>query len=832
MTFLESALHYAEKGFSVLPLIPGWKTPACKHGFHDATTDINSINRWWQENPKYNIGIRCGQGFKILCLDVDKKKDKNGFNWLLGKADLPNTIVQITPSGGKQFIFQMPEEALKSSADEIFKGIDIRADDGYFVAPPSVLIKRSGYDYEGSYEWVTDQGPDEITPTTIPEWLLDEIRATMPEINTDDDPIHNESLVPIINIIKTYDMKLKKLKTGILSGAHPTHGSDNGMNFRIDPNKNQWACYRHRKPNGKFVGGGSLHLIALLEGILQCEECVPKALAGDRYKRVLDIVQKKFGISIDKFNEETADDIIFHIDKLKGLEDKIKLIYELKKLAKRMAKLKEKEYLPILSYIKTNFKITQMEMKAIRLEIESAIQDCRKKTFPVEMNFDNDSFGRPLSTDKNLMEILYNDPNLKECFKKDTFANEIVVMRGDVWCVCYHHFPRPLKNDDMNQVKMYLMNKYNIEFRKKAIEECVASVAVKNNYDPLIDYLNSLKWDGMPRLETWLTDTCKVEDNIYHRWISKLTLVSAVARAYVPGTKFDHVIILAGDQSLMKSNLIETLAGEWFVVLTLNEKDRDSIQKMQGAWIIELAEGMPFKKKDLDELKMFITSRKNKERFAYKEIMETYDRRSIFIMTINPQPSGYLADPTGNRRFLPIRLEHDIDIEYIKRNRDQLFAEAIIEYKNGFRIYIDKDKDEEIIKYLKEEHSEAETKDDWEEIITRWLITKKVVLKNKSDGHIYEQFVEIPEMVSCLDIYVQVFAGDLLQYDQNKQGRRIGNALRRIGAEYKSKREGNKVFRGYWIKDLADKLAKLNEKYVETQADTIIKTQEDIGWGK
>jgi putative DNA primase/helicase len=242
---------------------------------------------------------------------------------------------------------------------------------------------------------------------------------------------------------------------------------------------------------------------------------------------------------------------------------------------------------------KEAFKLNVSDLKIIKLTVGGL----RKKASKIVM--DTDEMGNPTPTDKNALLIMDEDENLAGVFRKDLFSGMINVMAGDRWCLSDKKFPRTLKNDDIFQIKRYIIDKYGLQYKQAAIDEAITSSAVKNNYDSLNDYLNGLKWDGVPRVDNWMVEACGVKDNEYHKWVGKLFLISAVKRAFNPGIKYDHVIVFAGAQGSLKSTMIEELAGEErYSCMKLDEKDKEIIQKMQGRWIIELGEGVPLRKKD------------------------------------------------------------------------------------------------------------------------------------------------------------------------------------------------------------------------------------------
>ena len=96
------------------------------------------------------------------------------------------------------------------------------------------------------------------------------------------------------------------------------------------------------------------------------------------------------------------------------------------------------------------------------------------------------------------------------------------------------------------------------------IDKAVQTYAYEDKRNELTDHLDSLIWDGVPRLDTWLIDYCNTEDNLYTREAGKCWLLAAVSRAYVPGTKFDHCLILQGKQGYFKSTVFSNIGGNLF----------------------------------------------------------------------------------------------------------------------------------------------------------------------------------------------------------------------------------------------------------------------------
>ena len=155
---LEHALRYVLLGWRVFPLLPGSKRPAIEAWPNQATVDRITLNQWFNGEPR-NLGIATGAGSCLLILDVDPR---HGGDETLAKlvdthGPLPDTVECLTPSGGFHSYFRYPRNvAIRNSAGKLGPGLDIRAEGGYVVAPPSTLNGRR-------WEWEASSDPLEAT---------------------------------------------------------------------------------------------------------------------------------------------------------------------------------------------------------------------------------------------------------------------------------------------------------------------------------------------------------------------------------------------------------------------------------------------------------------------------------------------------------------------------------------------------------------------------------------------------------------------------------------------------------------------------------------------
>ncbi|MCK1615438.1 hypothetical protein IVA96_01750 [Bradyrhizobium sp. 159] len=211
---------------------------------------------------------------------------------------------------------------------------------------------------------------------------------------------------------------------------------------------------------------------------------------------------------------------------------------------------------------------------------------------------------------------------------------------------------------------------------KDKIADAVALIGERCSYHPVRDYLASLRWDGVERLDEWLVKYAGAEDTPLNRAFGRKILSAAVRRVMQPGCKFDAMLVLEGAQDLGKSSLIRTLCHDenWFTdQLEVGADAKATIEKTSGSWIIEMPELDGMGRRDTNRVKSFITTTRDRSRLAYGRYAVTRDRQFVLFGTTNE--SQYLSDLTGNRRFWIVRASH-IDPPGLAEARDQLWAEA------------------------------------------------------------------------------------------------------------------------------------------------------------
>jgi len=251
---------------------------------------------------------------------------------------------------------------------------------------------------------------------------------------------------------------------------------------------------------------------------------------------------------------------------------------------------------------------------------------------------------------------------------------------------------------------------------KDTYEDVLTVEAHKNLSNPIMAYLDGLKWDRRERLKTWLCYYLGAEHSPYTETIGHAFFIALVARIFKPGCKQDYMLILEGPQGAYKSLACETIAGEFFSDhLPDLREGKDVSQHLQGKWLIEIAELSALSKAEAAHMKAFLTRRVERYRQSYGRREVTQPRQCVFIGTTNDE--CYLRDATGGRRFWPVKIG-SIDLGALADDRDQLFAEAVHLFKAGVRWWPDKEFE---ARYIAPEQEARMVIDPWIEPITKHL---------------------------------------------------------------------------------------------------------------
>lgn len=320
--------------------------------------------------------------------------------------------------------------------------------------------------------------------------------------------------------------------------------------------------------------------------------------------------------------------------------------------------------------------------------------------------------GRPISNLFNL-EIIINSPPIAP-IRLNTITNTVS-----------HPKKSPLNvpgDGAVHALRVYCEVKHKFRPSAQDAKSAISSASERNAYSPVVDYLKSLKWDGTARISDLLLTVAGAQGHDgYIRAATRKFFVAAVQRAINPGCKVDTMLILQGEQGAKKSQLIAALGREWYSAMHLDAASKDTILYMHSAWIVEIDE-LAHRRKDVEAQKALLSRASDLIRKPYAAVTENLPRSCILVGTTNE--TDILSDPTGARRFWPISVNGTIDIDYVKRNRDQLWAEAYQAALAGEAWWVDGDEtalfSAEAVYY-----EEPSSVDDMMGNIRAWMLQKK-----------------------------------------------------------------------------------------------------------
>lgn len=339
----------------------------------------------------------------------------------------------------------------------------------------------------------------------------------------------------------------------------------------------------------------------------------------------------------------------------------------------------------------------------------------------------------------------------------------------------------PLGDNDIIHCDYFLQN-IGLAGAVQSTRAAIYAAARKNSIHPARDYFNALKWDGTPRLDEWLIKYCfcTQDDQEYVRAVGRTWLIAAVKRVYEPGCKFDHMLILEGDQSVGKSTTLKAMASfgqddgetsyfnDTFRIKNLENKDE--LAKLRGVLIVELQELAGFNKQDRDALTAFVTTVQDEYRRPYGFENEKYPRQFVLAGTYNPV-AGIFSDPTGYRRYWCVTVTKKIDIDGLKQAREQIWAEAVHRYKAGESLVLSES-------LYKKAHEAGHAR----RIVDDWTVDVLNAFGNKN-------FMEVRDIMQQMGIEIR---GRTQQ-----ESRRISNILKSEGYSRVQKRVGSKTVWGW-----------------------------------
>lgn len=334
--------------------------------------------------------------------------------------------------------------------------------------------------------------------------------------------------------------------------------------------------------------------------------------------------------------------------------------------------------------------------------------DCHHKT------------GMPLPTASNVELILTHGP-WRHVLAYDAFGNTEVVRRALPWRERERagRSYEPWLGADDKRLQHWFSKVYGIN-SAKTIQNAFTEVVHKNTFHPIKAYIESGKWDGVPRAERLFVTYLGAADTHYVRQVTRKMLLAAVARLYRPGCKFDQMLVLVGPQGAGKSSLLAKLGREWFSDSLRTFENKEAGEHLQSGWIFEIGELSAMKRVEVEEVKAFLSKTEDRYRVAYDRQVSEFPRKCVFFGTTNTR--DFLRDATGNRRFWPIEVVPEraelIHWDHLGDEEvSQIWAEVVSWFRAGETLELDS---EARVEAEKQQAAHMES-DPREGIIQEWL---------------------------------------------------------------------------------------------------------------
>jgi hypothetical protein len=321
-----------------------------------------------------------------------------------------------------------------------------------------------------------------------------------------------------------------------------------------------------------------------------------------------------------------------------------------------------------------------------------------------------------------------------------------------------------ISDDGILALRQLLSDRFGVDF-EKYVRDAVKSLALEHCFDPVADMLDAAQanWDGVTRLDRMAADHFNCEDTPLNSACVRKTMIAAVARVRQPGCKFDTITVLEAPEGWNKSTAWRVLAGdENFSDEKIIGKDSREVQEqLAGIWIHENAELAGMRKAEVETVKAFASRPVDRARPAYGHFLKAQPRHSIEVGTTNG--SEYLQSQSGNRRFWPMRVLRDIDLEKLKADRLQLWGEAAHYQSKGESLTLD----EAMWEAAGIEQEARRVKDPWED----WLAKDYSRVIHPDDDQ---------ERVASSDLLTLIL-GIPTAHQTTADAMRLSNAMKALG---------------------------------------------------
>lgn len=325
--------------------------------------------------------------------------------------------------------------------------------------------------------------------------------------------------------------------------------------------------------------------------------------------------------------------------------------------------------------------------------------------------FERNNKGRIIANMNNFKRALSRPSFCKRIIRFDNFKGDVVISPvGNTKDV------RPIRDVDITQLRLVLEEQGFEVVPREMVRDVIDVVAQENVFDSAQDWVLSLQWDGIERINEFLPVYFNVRNSAYAVAVSRYFWTAVAGRVLSPGCQADMVPVFISEQGTGKSSGLEQLvpSAEFYTTIDLTARDSDLARKMRGKIIVEIAELRGLQSKEQEAIRDFITRRREEWVPKFREFTTAFPRRNVFVAAGNNVE--FLADNTGNRRWLPVDCGK-VNVDALAQDRLQLWAEAVALYKTNGLLWAAAQH------AANSKHSRYRCGDTWEDAIRNWLDT-------------------------------------------------------------------------------------------------------------